>query len=61
MTLAVGFVAPRHGLVHRSGHGRRVVEQGIFRPATVICGALKIVYDVALLFTFRHIKPPEER
>jgi len=26
----------------------------------VICGALKIVYDVALLFTFRHVKPPEE-
>lgn len=27
----------------------------------VICGALKIVYDAALLFSFRHIKPPEER
>jgi MFS family permease len=27
----------------------------------VICGALKIAYDVALLFTFRHIKAPEER
>jgi MFS family permease len=27
----------------------------------VICGGLKIVYDVALLYTFRHIKPPEER
>lgn len=26
----------------------------------VICGALKIVYDVALLFSFRHMKPPEE-
>jgi MFS family permease len=26
----------------------------------VICGALKIVYDVALLFSFRHVKPPEE-
>jgi MFS family permease len=26
----------------------------------VVCGALKIVYDVALLFCFRHIKPPEE-
>jgi MFS family permease len=26
----------------------------------VICGALKIVYDLALLFSFRHIKPPEE-
>lgn len=27
----------------------------------VICGALKIGYDVALLHSFRHIKPPEER
>jgi MFS family permease len=26
----------------------------------VICGVLKIVYDVALLQSFRHIKPPEE-
>jgi predicted MFS family arabinose efflux permease len=26
----------------------------------VVCGALKIAYDVALLFSFRHIKPPEE-
>ncbi|MSQ92257.1 MAG: MFS transporter, partial [Gammaproteobacteria bacterium] len=27
----------------------------------VICGVLKILYDVALLWTFRHVKPPEER
>jgi len=27
----------------------------------VVCGTLKIVYDIALLFTFRHVKPPEER
>ena len=27
----------------------------------VICGALKLVYDAALLISFRHIKPPEER
>ncbi len=27
----------------------------------VLCGALKIVYDIALLFAFRHVKPPEER
>jgi MFS family permease len=26
----------------------------------VICGALKIAYDVALLYSFRHVKPPEE-
>jgi MFS family permease len=27
----------------------------------ILCGALKIAYDVALLISFRHIKPPEER
>jgi MFS family permease len=27
----------------------------------VITGVLKIVYDLALLFSFRHMKPPEER
>jgi MFS family permease len=27
----------------------------------VLCGTLKIAYDIALLFSFRHIKPPEER
>jgi hypothetical protein len=27
----------------------------------VLCGALKIAYDLALLYAFRHIKPPEER
>jgi MFS family permease len=26
----------------------------------LICGALKILYDAALLVSFRHIKPPEE-
>jgi MFS family permease len=27
----------------------------------VICGTLKIAYDLALLYSFRHIKPPEEK
>jgi MFS family permease len=27
----------------------------------VVCGTLKIAYDLALLFSFRHIKPPEEK
>lgn len=26
----------------------------------ILCGTLKIAYDLALLFSFRHIKPPEE-
>lgn len=27
----------------------------------IICGALKILYDVVLLWSFRHVRPPEER
>jgi MFS family permease len=27
----------------------------------VVCGVLKIVYDLSLLFSFQHIKPPEEK
>ena len=27
----------------------------------LICGSLKIVYDITLLLSFRHVKPPEER
>jgi len=27
----------------------------------ILCGTLKTIYDIALLFSFRHIKPPEER
>jgi hypothetical protein len=26
----------------------------------VACGTLKIIYDLALLYSFRHVKPPEE-
>ncbi|MGA7451116.1 MAG: MFS transporter [Rhodoplanes sp.] len=27
----------------------------------VVCGVLKIVYDLGLLYSFRHVKPPEEQ
>jgi len=27
----------------------------------MVCGVLKIAYDMGLLFSFRHMKPPEER
>jgi hypothetical protein len=27
----------------------------------VVCGVLKIAYDFALLFSFQHVKPPEEK
>jgi hypothetical protein len=32
-----------------------------FSRASECRGALEILYDVALLVSFRHIKPPEER
>jgi hypothetical protein len=40
--------------------GALLASQFIGLPL-VLCGALKIVYDVALLFSFRHMKPPEEQ
>ena len=27
----------------------------------MVCGVLKIAYDLALLYSFRHVKPPEEQ
>jgi MFS family permease len=27
----------------------------------IVCGSLKILYDFALLYSFHHLKPPEER
>ncbi len=27
----------------------------------IICGVIKTIYDLALLWTFRHVKPPEEQ
>jgi predicted MFS family arabinose efflux permease len=27
----------------------------------IVCGVLKIAYDLSLLLSFRHIKPPEEK
>jgi MFS family permease len=34
---------------------------GIQAWPLIICGALKIAYDLALLWTFRHVRPPEEQ
>jgi MFS family permease len=38
-----------------------LLATGLSALPLVICGVLKIGYDVALLFSFRHIKPPEEQ
>jgi hypothetical protein len=36
-------------------------EAGYAAWPLILCGTLKIVYDIALLWAFRHLKPPEER
>jgi MFS family permease len=41
--------------------GGALFAAGLEAWPLVICGVLKIFYDVALLWTFRHIKPPEEQ
>ena len=34
---------------------------GLYAWPLVLCGVLKIAYDLALLAAFRHVRPPEER
>ena len=34
---------------------------GLEAAPLLICGTLKIAYDLALLSAFRHLRPPEER
>jgi hypothetical protein len=33
---------------------------GFWALPLVICGVLKIAYDLVLLWAFQHVKPPEE-
>jgi MFS family permease len=37
-----------------------LLSSGFLGLPLVVCGTLKIVYDLSLLFSFRHVKPPEE-
>lgn len=37
-----------------------LLSSGLLGLPLVVCGTLKIVYDLALLFSFRHVRPPEE-
>lgn len=37
-----------------------LLSSGFAGLPLIACGALKIIYDLSLLFSFRHIKPPEE-
>ena len=57
----------RDGRPAQPGLGRKPALSGALLSTSfaglplIICGVLKIAYDLALLFSFRHIKPPEER
>ena len=54
-----GAAQPR--LLDQPGLGRRPVRRRPFSGLPlVLCGTLKIVYDLALLYSCRHVKPPEE-
>ena len=48
-------------LVQRQSSGALTISTSFAGLPLVICGVLKIVYDLSLLFSFRHIKPPEEK
>ena len=52
--------AAQPGIVDQPDLCRRVVDSAFPGLPLILCGALKIVYDIALLYSFRHIKPPEE-
>lgn len=41
--------------------GGYMFEAGWYSLPLVLCGVIKIIYDIALLWTFRGITPPEER
>ncbi len=38
-----------------------LLDAGLLAWPLIVCGVLKILYDGALLWAFRHVKPPEER
>lgn len=38
-----------------------IIAAGYTTAPFILCGVLKIAYDLTLLRTFRHVRPPEER
>jgi hypothetical protein len=38
-----------------------MLDQSNFAWPLLICAALKITYDLLLLWQFRHVRPPEEQ
>jgi predicted MFS family arabinose efflux permease len=62
-TAAASFTAVPRGLAAAAGPALAgaVFAAGHQELPLVACGVLKIFYDVALLSSFRHTRPPEER
>jgi len=62
-TAAAGFTAVPRSLAAAASPALAgaVFAAGHHAAPLIACGALKIIYDLALLAAFRHIKPSEER
>jgi MFS family permease len=62
-TAAASFTAVPRSLAAAAGPAiaGALVSAGYETAPFILCGVLKVAYDLALLRAFRHIKPPEER
>ena len=62
-TAAASFTAVPRSLAAAAGPAiaGAIFAAGWQATPFIVCGVLKIGYDLALLWAFRHIKPPEER
>ena len=62
-TAAASFTAVPRSLAAAAGPaiGGAIFAAGYRTVPFILCAVLKIAYDLALLWAFRHIKPPEER
>jgi MFS family permease len=62
-TAAASFTAVPRSLAAAAGPAiaGAVFAAGWQMAPFIACGVLKIAYDLALLWAFRHIRPPEER
>jgi MFS family permease len=62
-TAAASFTAVPRSLAAAAGPALAgaLFAAGFHALPLVACGVLKILYDLALLAAFRHLKPPEER
>jgi MFS family permease len=61
-TAAASFTAVPRSLAAAAGPAiaGAIIAAGYTTAPFILCGVLKIAYDLALLWAFRHIKPPEE-